>query len=75
MIASALDRPLHLALEDEITGRGIAILACCALNAGSLSDYPPALASTVYPQPRQVAALKAARERQERVYKLLVEEN
>lgn len=72
MIANALNRPLHITEESEITARGAAILALHALNEVPLSAYPPAVAYTIEPIPEVVERLKAARERQIDLYRRLI---
>ncbi len=68
MIANALDRPLKLAEESEITARGAAILAVAALDGRDLSDFALPIAETVEPQPAAVKVLRSARERQVALY-------
>ncbi|MEO8607888.1 MAG: gluconokinase [Chloroflexota bacterium] len=72
MIANALNRPLHITEETEITARGVAILALYALGKASLSAYPPAIAYTIEPIPAVAEALQAARERQMALYRTLI---
>ncbi len=69
MIASALSRPLHVAVAREITARGTAVLALAALDGRPLSDFAPSIARTVEPRAEGVAALRAARERQDALYR------
>ncbi|MBZ0274588.1 MAG: carbohydrate kinase, partial [Anaerolineae bacterium] len=69
IIANALDCPLHLTAEQEITARGVAILALRAAGRISLDAYPPAIRAVVEPQPRAVIALQAARDRQTDLYR------
>jgi gluconokinase len=68
MIANALDRPLNLSGESEITARGTAILALSALDGRPLSDFPLKIETTIEPQPEAVRIMRAARKRQERLY-------
>jgi len=68
MIANALNRPVKLTHEDEITARGTAILALSAVDGRALSDFPLKIAKTVKPHPAAVETLRAARERQEALY-------
>jgi gluconokinase len=75
MIANALNRTLHITAEPELTARGTAILALQATGQGALADYPPQIARTIMPQPEGVAALRAARERQQRLYRRLIAED
>jgi gluconokinase len=72
IIANALNRPLHITEETEITGRGVAILALHALGKASLSAYPPAIAYTIEPIPAVVERLGVARERQLELYRQLI---
>lgn len=72
MIASAINRPLHLLAEAEITARGAAILALCALGRCGLSSFPPAVAHVVRPVPEQTMALRRALKRQVALYQKLV---
>ena len=69
MIANALNRPVKLTDESEITARGTAILALSALDGRSLSNFPLKIAATVKPKPAAVRILRAARERQEELYR------
>ena len=69
MIANALNRPVKLTGESEITARGTAILALSALNRTPLSGYPLQIAEVVEPQPEAVKVMRAARERQEALYR------
>src|SRR5262249_31125431 len=71
MIADALNRPVKLAAESEMTARGTAILALSALDHTELSSYPLEIAATVEPQPKAVKIMRAARERQEALYHML----
>jgi gluconokinase len=75
MIANALNRPLHLAGESEITARGTAILALAILDKCDLSEYPLRIAETIAPQPAAVEALRAAGTRQETLYHRLYGED
>jgi gluconokinase len=68
MIANALDRPLMFSDESEITARGTAILALCALDQRPLTDFPLTITTTIEPQPDAVPVMRAARVRQERLY-------
>ncbi|MBZ0287594.1 MAG: carbohydrate kinase, partial [Anaerolineae bacterium] len=72
MIANALNRPLHITEETEITARGVAILALHALGEAALSAYPPAIAYTIEPIPAVAERLQAARERQVALYRKLI---
>lgn len=68
IICDALNRPLQLVSEPEVTLRGAAILALCALGQGQLRDYPPAIADVLQPRPDHAAALAAALKRQQTLY-------
>jgi len=74
IMADALDRPLHVTAEEEITARGVAILILRALGLCALDDYPPAIAWTLHPRPAAATALRAARERQADLYRRLIGE-
>ncbi len=69
MFADALNRPLSLAGESEITARGTAILVLSALDGRALTDFPLRIARTIEPRPDAVEALRAARERQQALYR------
>jgi gluconokinase len=68
IIANALNRPLHVLAEDEVTARGAAILALRAIGLASLADFPPTIAYSIEPIPALVEILRAARERQLELY-------
>jgi gluconokinase len=72
MIANALNRPLSIPQEKEITARGAAVLALNAIGAGALNAFPPEMAYTVEPQPEHVAVLRGARQRQIDLYNFWV---
>ncbi|MBZ0279148.1 MAG: gluconokinase [Anaerolineae bacterium] len=74
IIANALNRPLYITQEAEITARGTAILAYYALGLCNLTDFPPAVTSVVEPIPAVAAALLEARERQLELYDRLIAE-
>lgn len=67
--ADALNRPLRLAGESEITARGTALLVLRALDGRDVSEFPLAVATTVEPRLHGVEALRAARQRQEALYR------
>jgi len=73
IMANALGRPLEVLAEPEVTARGVAVLALHALGACALDAYLPAVADTFQPQPDCVRALRAARDRQNGLYRLLYE--
>jgi gluconokinase len=74
IIANALNCPLHLTAESEITARGTAILALRSLGKDGLNDFPPEISAVINPQPEGVAALRAASARQVELYRKVVEE-
>lgn len=69
IIANAMNLPLHLTVESEITARGTAILARAAIGAGGIDDFPPKIARTLTPQSAAVEKLAVARARQVVFYK------
>lgn len=68
ILANALNCPLHVLADEEITARGVAILALRALGQHSLSDFQPRVAYTVEPVSSIADTLRAARERQLALY-------
>lgn len=66
MMCNALNRPLYLLAESEITARGVALLMLKALDA-----YPPQVEAMLTPQAEAVERLQAARQRQIRLYEQL----
>ncbi len=71
MIANALNQPLHMTTENELTARGTAILALHALRGAALSDFAPTLSRNIQPQAEVVAILRRARDRQVALYNKL----
>lgn len=69
MFADALNRPLRIAGESEITARGTALLVLHALDGRDVSEFPLTIAATVEPRLDGVEALRAARARQEALYR------
>jgi gluconokinase len=69
MVANALNRPVKIAGEGEITARGSAVLALAALEKRSLSDFLPTITETITPQPEGVERMRAARDRQQALYR------
>ncbi len=69
IISHALDRPLHILGETEVTARGAAILVLRALGIGGLPDYPPKVERIVEPAPEYARLLYSARERQTLLYR------
>jgi gluconokinase len=74
IIANALNRPLHITQDAEITARGVALLALAAIRACSLSSYPPAIAYIIEPNPIAAEKFLSARERQIALYRKLMTE-
>jgi gluconokinase len=72
MIANALNRPLSIPQEKEITARGAAVLALNAIGAGALNAFPPQAAYPIEPQPEYAAVLRGARQRQVDLYNFWV---
>lgn len=71
MIANALNRPLHITHESEITARGTAILALVAAGQGKLADYPVSISGTIMPQSDAVQVMGQALFEQQRLYQAL----
>jgi gluconokinase len=71
ILANALDKPLCLVAESEVTAHGTALLIANVLNNLPLEDYTPPIAQVFTPQPENVARLAAARERQQELYRRL----
>jgi gluconokinase len=71
MIADAVNRPVHLLADQEITARGVAILVSHALGQVRLDEIPPQISQIVNPRRENVDAMQAARERQVDLYKRL----
>jgi gluconokinase len=72
MIANALNRPLHVIETTETTARGVAIMVLSALDKRSYGDFPALATHNVEPQAEAVEALKAARKRQESLYRTMI---
>ncbi|GAB4524565.1 MAG: gluconokinase [Anaerolineae bacterium] len=70
MIANALNRPIHVTDDAEVTARGTALLALRALDL-PLPDLTPSIAHVLRPQPDQVERLHHARQRQSALYQNL----
>jgi len=70
LFADALDCPLHIAAEPEITARGVAILAQAA-RQGVLQAQPPRVSAIIQPRPAAVEAFRHLREAQIELYKRL----
>ena len=71
MIADAFDTPIHLLDEAEITARGIALLLRQRLDGTALDADPPCVSQILRPKAGHVIALRAARERQQELYRRL----
>ena len=72
IIADALDHPLHVLDPDtQITARGTAILTLHALGIADLASFPVPDGRTQLPRPEQADRLRAARERQQILYRQL----
>jgi gluconokinase len=71
MIADALDRPIHLCAEREITARGTAVLVLAALDGAALDAFAPTLVRRIIPDLAGAAAMRTALERQTALYQLL----
>lgn len=72
MIANALNRPLLLTSDPELTARGSAILALRALGLADLDDFPPTIARVVQPQAEAARKMAEARARQQALYAVWV---
>jgi gluconokinase len=71
MIANALNQPLSITSETELTARGTAILTLCATNKRSLHEFPPTIRTAVEPVADTAEIMRGARERQVALYRLL----
>lgn len=72
IIADALDHPLQVTAETEITSRGVALLALKAIVAEVSLGEPPEIAYIVRQRPEAVTTLRAARERQADLYRKMI---
>jgi len=68
IIADALDRPIHVADELEVTARGAAMLVLKSIRSIKLSDYSPTIKTIIQPRADVVTRLTAARKRQSALY-------
>lgn len=75
MFADALDRPLTLLSEGELTARGAALWVRAQRTGRDWSELPPTVRGIVHPRPQGVLALRAARERQMRLYEAVMSLN
>jgi len=74
MVADALGRPLLLAREGEASSRGVALLALAALGqVGDLREAARVEVERIEPDPRRHARSRERRDRQARLYAVLVE--
>lgn len=72
MIANALNRPLSITRESEITARGTAVLILRALGLGQLNEFPPTSDTVIEPDPARADHMRAALERQQHLYDALL---
>jgi gluconokinase len=72
MIATAVERPLHLTSEPELTARGTAILALNAIDGTALDAFPPNITSVIEPREADIPVFRAARERQAVLYEKVI---
>lgn len=68
MICNAINRPVELVQEAEPTAHGVALLLASEVDKVPLSVYVPVSAHAFPPQPENVQRMKAARERQTKLY-------
>lgn len=69
ILASALDRVVYLTDLQEVTARGIAVLALRAQGMMTLAASPPPVTTVFEPDALAVRAFQAARERQTALYR------
>lgn len=74
MIATAVERPLHLTSEPELTARGTAILALNAIDGTALDAFPPNISTVIEPRTADIPVFRAARERQIALYQKVIRE-
>jgi gluconokinase len=73
MIADALGRPVWLTQVSEVSARGAAMLALCALGAASdLNDFPLYNRGAVAPDPNRHARYQELTRRQQELYNRLI---
>lgn len=72
ILASALDRVVYLTNLQEVTARGIAVLALRARGQMTLAASPPPITTVFEPDALAVRALRAARERQAALYRQML---
>ena len=68
MMATALERPLHLTTEPELTARGTAIMALSAVDGRALNAFPPSVSAIIEPRAPDIPLFRAARARQAALY-------
>jgi sugar (pentulose or hexulose) kinase len=71
MLANALNLPLQMVAETELTARGLAVLMLSHLHDRAWADYFPRVSHTLHPDPAQVTIFSAALERQLQLYQQL----
>lgn len=76
ILADTLNRPLELSEGNEASARGVALLALEALQIlPDLAKLAPEISTVVQPDPNRHAIYRAARERQQALYELLLSQN
>ncbi|HLA45105.1 MAG TPA: FGGY-family carbohydrate kinase, partial [Aggregatilineales bacterium] len=73
IICDALNHPLHILDEEEVTARGVAILVLSALDNIPLDSYPPHIATTLTPHAEYAARYHALTENLTHIYEILIE--
>lgn len=68
MMADALDRPLTMLAEHELTARGAALWLRARSGGRRWEDSPPSVREVIAPRPHGAQALRAARARQTALY-------
>jgi len=71
ILANALNAPLRLLAEAEITARGVCLLMRHSLDGTALLAQAPAIAAELQPDPAAVPIMRAARQRQMDLYQRL----
>lgn len=72
-VCNAIGHNLALLSEDELTARGVAVLALEAVHRAPLSLPAPAIARILHPDPAAAERLQACLRRQEALYAVLPE--
>jgi gluconokinase len=76
ILADTLNRPLELSEGNEASARGAALLALEALQIlPDLAELAPEISTIVQPDPTRHAIYRAARERQQALYDLLLSQD